>query len=145
MSVAVIRRIPTRNQSDLIWINWYAALKKQLGRKKANQLFIANWDSQNGDNSEANTSTLRSHLEGNGIDVSGGILGGVKDTFLGVKGYFGTMFQASQIIGITLSSIVALSVGILVFQIATKPKVRQEAIRVGSAVATRGATEIGKK
>ena len=145
MSVAIIRRIPTRNQSDQIWIAWYDALRKEFGRKKANQLYIANWDSQNGDDSDANTSTLRTHLEKYGIDVSGGVLGGIKDFGLGTAGFIGDYFTAGKIISIGLASIVAISIGAIIIQIATRDKVRAEAVRVGSAVATRGVSEVGKK
>jgi len=145
MSVAIIKNIPKRNSSDQVWIQWYDALRKEFGRKKANQLFIANWDAVDGDSSNANTNTLRSHLERYGIDVSGGVLGGVKDWALGVQGYFGDIFNASKIIGIGLSSVVAISLGILLFQIATRKSVRSEAIKVGTAIGTRGVSEIGKK
>tara|TARA_B100001778_G_C18575339_1_gene624663 strand:+ start:359 stop:796 length:438 start_codon:yes stop_codon:yes gene_type:complete len=145
MSVAIIRRIPSRNQSDQVWIAWFDALKKEFGRKKAIQLFIANWDKESGDNSGANTVNLRNHMEKSGIDIDGGVIGGLKDFGSGAYGYVGDIFNASKLLGIGLASVVVISMGVLIFQIAVRPSVRQEAIRVGSAVATRGATEIGKK
>ena len=145
MSVAIIKNIPKRSSSDQVWIQWYDALRKEFGRKKANQLLVANWDAVDGDSSNANTTTLRKHLERYGIDVDGGVIGGVKDWALGVGGYFGDIFNASKIIGIGLASVVAISMGILIFQIATRKSVRSEAIKVGTAIGTRGVSEIGKK
>ena len=145
MSVAIIKNIPRRSSSDQVWIQWYDALKKEFGRKKANQLFIANWDAVDGDTSNANTTNLRNHLQRFGIDVDGGVIGGVKDWALGVGGYFGDIFNASKIIGIGLASVVAISMGVLIFQIATRKSVRSEAIQVGTAIGTRGVSEIGKK
>ena len=145
MSVTLIRNIPTRNTSDQAWIQWYDALRKEFGRKKANQLFIANWDAQAGNSSQANTSTLRKHMQKFGIDVDGGVIGGLQDFGLSAYNYFGDIFTVSKFIGLGLAIVVAGSFAYLVIQVAVKPSVRQEAIRVGSAVATRGATEIGTK
>ena len=64
--------------------------------------------------------------------------------FGGIGNYFGDFFTVGKWLGIGLASVLAISVAGLIFQIAFNSKTRGQAIRVGSAVATRGATEIGK-
>lgn len=146
MSIAVdrIRQLPTYNDSDIVWIEWHKALKKVFGRKKANALYSLNWDAQNGYKSDANTSKLRDYLDDNGLKISGGVLGDTKDFFGGIGDYFGDFFTVGKYLGIGLASVLAISVAGLIFQIAFNKKTRGEAIRVGSAIATRGATEVGK-
>ena len=94
MSKELIRNIPTNSSSDVVWISWYDALRKTFGRKKANALFTANWDAQNGFTSDANTSDLRKHLKDKGgIEIAGSTLGEVKDKLIGVGDFFGDTFS----------------------------------------------------
>ena len=145
MSVDRIRNLPTNTDSDNVWIEWHNALKKVFGRKKANALYVVNWDAQNGYNSNANTTNLRKYLKKNGLEISGGFTGGIKDFGSGVGDYFGDFFTAGKYVAIGLAGVLAISVGGLIFQIAFNRKTRAEAIQVGTAVATRGASEVAKK
>ena len=138
MAYENIKAVPIQNSSDLLWITWYDDLKKTFGKKKANALFASNWDSQNGDGSNANTTDLRAHLKDNGLDISGGVLGEAKDKIFGVSDYFGDYFTVAKWFGIGLGGIIVVSVGALVFQLATSSKVRKEAISIGKTVATKG-------
>lgn len=139
MSKELIRNIPTNNSSDVVWISWYDALRKQFGKKKANALFTANWDAQNGFNSDANSSDLRTHLKDKGgIEISGGVLGETKDRLLDVGNFFGDYFTVGKYLGIGLAVIVVGGVGLFIYNLAKDP---DKAVRIGSAVATRGMSE----
>jgi len=123
-----------------VWISWYDALRKQFGKKKANALFTANWDAQNGFNSNANTSDLRSHLENKGgIEISGGVLGETKDKLLDVGNFFGDYFTVGKYLGIGLAVIVVGGVGLFIYNLAKDP---EKAVRVGTAIATKGKSEV---
>lgn len=145
MSKDAIRNLPNLNSSDNVWITWHTALKKHFGRKKANALFSANWDAKGGNSSSANTSTLRSYMKKNGVEISGGFFGESKDKAIDIANFFGDYLTAGKWIAIGLVSIIAVSAGVFVFQLATKSSVRREAVDIGSAVATRGVSQIGKK
>lgn len=145
MSKEIIRNLPTQNSSDKVWMTWYDALEKQFGKQKANALFSANWDAKNGDGSVANTTDLRSHMEKKGLDISGGFFGEAKDRAYDVADFFGDYFTVGKWVGIGLLTVIGVSVGALVFQLATKSSVRREAVNIGSAVATRGLSTVGKK
>lgn len=139
MSKQLIRNIPTRNQSDVVWIAWYDALRKQFGRKKANALYSANWDAQNGSNSDANTRDLREHLKNKGkLEISGGFTGELKDKVFDVGNFFGDYLTVGKYLGIALGVIVVGGLGLFIYNIARKP---ETAVRVGSAIATRGMSE----
>jgi len=139
MSKELIRNIPTNSSSDVVWISWYDALRKTFGRKKANALFTANWDAQNGFTSDANTSDLRSHLKDKGgIEIAGSTLGEVKDKLIGVGDFFGDAFSIGRYFGIALGVIVVGGLGLFVYNVARKP---ESAVRIGTAIATRGVSE----
>lgn len=145
MSREQIINIPTQNSSDKNWISWYDSLKKHFGRKKANALFSANWDSKKGDSSDANTTTLRNYMSDNGVEISGGFFGEAKDKAFDVANFFGDYFTIGKYIGVGLAGVVALSIGAFVFQLATRSSVRKEAVDIGTAIGTRGMSKIGKK
>jgi len=138
MAYENIKQVPTNSSSDKVWMTWYDDLKKTLGKKKANSLFSSNWDAQDGDGSNANSSDLRGHLKKNGIDISGGVLGEAKDKLFSVADFFGDYITVGKWLGLGLGTVVVVSVGALVFQIATKSSVRKEAVGIGKTIATRG-------
>ena len=144
MSKELIRNLPNQNSIDKVWITWYDALKKQFGKQKANALFSANWDAKNGNGSVANTTDLRRYMEKNGLDISGGFFGEAKDRAYDVADFVGDYFTVGKWLGIGLLAVVGVSIGALVFQLATRSSVRREAVDIGSAVATRGLSNVGK-
>ena len=144
MSFESIRNLPNSNSSDVAWLNWYKDLRSTLGKKNANQLFIQHWEAEDGFGSDANTTYLREELDKYNLKISGGTLGSVADFGNDVSSFFGDLFTAGKWLTIGMGTVVVVAVGGLLIQIAFNKKVRGEAIRVGSAVATRGATEIGK-
>ncbi len=142
MSLQSIKILPTKNSSDQQWVSWYLDVKNQLGTKRANRLFTMLWNNEDGYNSDANTNYLRDEMEGYGVEVDTGFIGDAVDFASSVKGYFGGFFTAGKWIGFTLAGIVVISVGGLLLQLAFKPSVRQEAVRIGTAVGTRGMSEL---
>lgn len=144
MSFESIRNLPNSNSSDVAWLNWYKDLRSTLGKKNANQLFIQHWEAEDGFGSDANTTYLREELGKYNLKISGGTLGSVADFGKDVSSFFGDLFTTGKWLTIGMGTVIVVAVGGLLIQIAFNKKVRGEAIRVGSAVATRGATEIGK-
>jgi hypothetical protein len=142
MSFKSIQNIPTFTDSDTTWINWYKQLRAALGAKKANDVFSRAWSSLNINNSDANTSHLRETMEKYGIDISGGILGESLDLTRQIGGHIEDVFTVSKWLSIGLASVVVVSLGALIWQIATKPSVRKEAIDIGATVATRGMNKV---
>ena len=139
MSRERIINLPKNNSSDTVWITWYDALKSKFGRKKANSLFTANWDAQDGSNSDANTTTLRQHLEKKGkLEINTGFAGEFKDKAFDLANFFGDSFSVAKYFGIGLGVIVVGGLGLLVYNLAKDP---DKAVRIGSAVATRGMSE----
>jgi len=139
MSRETIINVPKNNSSENVWITWYDALKSKFGRKKANSLFIANWDSQNGGGSDANTTTLRQHLQKKGrLDIKGGFAGEIKDKVFDVGNFLGDSITVGKYLGIGLGVVVLGGLGLFVYNLAKDP---DKAVRIGTAVATRGMSE----
>lgn len=137
-----IRNIPQSNSSDKVWINWHKSLKSTFGKTKANELFALNWQAKQGDNSDANTNNLREEMKKNGLDISGGFFGEIKDSALDVGDWFGDYLSIGKWLGIGLVAVVVVSAGAVVWQIATSSGFRKDVVKTGSAVATRGISEI---
>jgi len=139
MSRERIINIPRNNSSDSVWITWYDALKSKFGRKKANSLFTANWDAQNGSGSDANTTTLRQHLKKEGkLDIKGSVAGEIKDKFFDVGNFLGDYITVGKYLGLGLGVILVGGIGLFVYNLAKDP---EKAVKVGSAIATRGMSE----
>lgn len=139
MSREAIINIPKNNSSDNVWITWYDALKSTFGRKKANSLFIANWDAQNGSGSDANTTTLRQYLQKQGkLDIKGSFAGEIKDKAFDVGNFLGDYITVGKYLGIGLGVVVLGGLGLFVYNLAKDP---DKAVRIGTAVATRGMSE----
>ncbi len=142
MSFQSIQNIPTVNDSDTVWITWYKELRSTLGAKKANDIFSRAWSAMNVNDSDANTAHLRETMEKYGIDISGGIVGESLDFTRMVGGQVGDLFTVSKWLSIGLVTIVVVSVGGLIYQIAFKKSMRQEVVDIGTTVATRGLNKV---
>lgn len=142
MSFQSIQNIPNRNDSDQVWINWYKDLRSTLGAKKANDIFSRAWSAQNASDSDANTTYLREEMEKYGIDISGGFLGESLDFGRQVTGYFGDMFTAGKWLSIGMGVVIVGSLGLFLYQLATKPEVRKEAGEIGALIGTRGMSKL---
>jgi hypothetical protein len=142
MAYASVQNIPTRNDTDAVWINWYKDLKTTLSNKQANDVFSRAWSGQNASSSSANTAYLREFMKKNGIEIDGGLIGEFADFGrFGVQ-QIGDIFTYSKWLSLGLGAIVAVSVGALIFQLATKSSVRREAVDIGTTVATRGLNKV---
>ena len=142
MSYTSVQNIPTRNDSDAVWINWYKDLKATLSNKQANDVFSRAWSSQNASNSDANTTYLREFMSKNGIDISGGVLGTSLDFGRSATNYVGDLFTFQKFIVFGLGTVVVVSLGALIFQLATKSSVRKEALDIGTTIGTRGLNKV---
>lgn len=78
----MIMQTPTLYSSSQNWIEWHQYLKKNLGTKDANDLFMSHWG-QVGQSSNANDASLRSYLKSQGLKIEGeySIFSGLADTW----------------------------------------------------------------
>ena len=61
--------IPTASSSSENWIQWHKELKRVFGKKTANSLWVFAWAKRGGKNAEANTSTTRVYMKGQGVNI----------------------------------------------------------------------------
>lgn len=104
--------VPTASSKSENWIQWHKDLKKMFGKKKANSLWLFAWAKRGGVNSSANTSDLRSYMEGQGVNITTTTLNDITDTIGDVLGF---SFGVGKIVIIgTLSVVGLILIGILV-------------------------------
>jgi len=129
--------IPTNQSSFSTWIEWHKSLKSCVGKSKANQLWMLNFDKEApGDSVE-----LREYMDSQGVQLDRDILDRTVDFGSGVAGFFGDSIN----FGSTISKIVVLIIvggaGLMIYNIVKTP---EGATRLGAAIGTRGMSEAGQ-
>lgn len=132
MSYTTVQNIPTRNDSDQVWLSWYKDLRKTLDPKKANSLFNLNWSNQNAGTSDANTTYLREEMAKYGIEISGGVFGESLDFGRKITGAVTDMLSVSKFIGIGVGVVVLGSVVYIVYSFVNNSGFRDSTVTLAS-------------
>jgi hypothetical protein len=117
----VIESIPSKSSGTAVWKEFHIQLKDNYGKKIANAVFVKAWEMRGGIDSPANSSELRQYLEKNGISIDKNGLATIIDSVTGIVDYFGDFMVAGKWITIGLTAVIALGIGVLVINIASKP------------------------
>lgn len=144
MTYDSLLNIPKSTDTDTVWMNWYDNLRKKLGARKADTLFVNAWNATKAGDSAANTVELRNYMRRFGLEITAGFFGKIADFGSSVKGYVGDIATAYKWYIIGMGGILVVSIGGFIYAFATKPKFRQDAIDVGATFATRGANKMVK-
>jgi hypothetical protein len=108
--------VPTASSKPENWIQWHVDLKKIFGKKKANSLWLYAWSKRGGINSTANTSSLRSYMDKQGVDITTTSLSEIADV-VGNVVEFGFGVGKIVIIGtMSLVGLIMLSILIKLFR-----------------------------
>ena len=108
--------VPTASSKAENWIQWHVDLKKIFGKKKANSLWLYAWSKRGGINSTANTSSLRSYMDKQGVDITTTSLSEIADV-VGNVVEFGFGVGKIVIIGtMSLVGLIMLSILIKLFR-----------------------------
>ena len=134
---------PTSSSSGDVWEQWHKNLVKCVGKSRANDLFISLWRKRAGSGSDASTIRLREYLRTQGIELSVTGLKKTQDFFSDVGEFFGSGFTqfgtGVKILWYGLIGVLVLGALGLVYTIFVNP---DKAARIGTAVATRGKSEM---
>lgn len=136
MNKTACLNIPGVNSSAAQWVTWHKALKSCVGKKNANQLFVMQYDKVGYDS----TTELRTYMKTQGVDLDKDVADRLVDWGGRTYDWFGGMFEFGTGISMIIILMVVGAMGMLLFQIGRNP---DTAVRVGSAVATRGMSEVG--
>jgi hypothetical protein len=101
-------QVPHLQSNSQEWINWHLWLKKQFGKKEANEVFMLHWG-RIGQKSRANDSTLRAYMSSQGVDISGnyGIFSAGSDLLQGAGQGVGQVGKSFKI-GVILIAILLI-------------------------------------
>lgn len=127
--------LPNEMSSIATWIEWHKALKRCVGKSKANELFLTLWDK----NSLSTTIELRGYMESQGVDMDKSALNRLTDTGVGMFNYVGNMFEVGSYASLAILIILIGGAGMIVFNLAKSP---EGSARLVGAVATRGGSEM---
>lgn len=137
MSKQACLNIPGVNSSASQWVSWHKALKSCVGKKKANYLFILQYDKVGYDS----TTEMRNYMKTQGVDLDKDVADRLVDWGGRTYDFFGGIVDFTSGVSMVVTVMVLGAVGMLLFQIGKNP---DTAVRVGSAVATRGMSEAGR-
>ncbi|GIW70410.1 MAG: hypothetical protein KatS3mg101_1157 [Patescibacteria group bacterium] len=104
-------KFPTVTSPDQEWINWYLSLKEEHGASAAREAFLKYWQRAGSD--RANTAKLRSFMRDEGINIEGGTLGSIADTFVETDksiGKIGKSFYLAALIVAILLVVVTIRI-----------------------------------
>ncbi len=95
--------IPTSADPSEIWIEWHKSLRKWFSRNEANSHFLRFWQQRAGAGTTADTHSLRSYMQKQGVNLSTTTAGELTDMSVGVFNWFknsATTARTLVIIGI---------------------------------------------
>ena len=135
--------LPLSTNSGDVWENWHKNLVKCVGRSKANDLFIQLWAKRGGESSGASTVRLRTYLEGNGLAITTSGFKKFQDFGSDVSEFFGggigALGTGMKIIWYGFVGVLVVGSAGLLYTVYRNP---DKAVRIGSAIATRGKSEM---
>jgi hypothetical protein len=115
-----VENFPSKSWSGDKWIQWHEILKKAMGKKQANQVWLKAWYMRAGTGSSASTSDLRSYMSEQGIDINKTTIESIGDSASSGLDFVGDVFKTGTWIAMGLVGVVVVGVGIAVINIARK-------------------------
>ena len=122
-----ILNIPNKASSSQKWIEWHKSVKSTFGRKKANTIFIDNWEKRGVAGIVNND--MQDYFRKNGVNLDktfvNQIVGFPEDVFDTVA----DIFSMGKYAAITVGVVILVPVAILLFNIAKNPEIVTNAIK----------------
>ncbi len=119
MKVNPTTNIPSKSSTDGVWIQWHKELKSNFGKKVANSLWSKAWTKRGSDS--ANTNTLRSYMEDNGVKVETSTVAALIDSGYDILDNIGDVFTMGKYVSIAVIIIILGGAAMLIFNIAKNP------------------------
>lgn len=119
-SVSLLYAIPTKQSSDIEWIQWHKNMKARLGKKNANMLFIQAFEKRG--STSIVSEDMQNYFDKQGIPLQQTDWQALKGVISDSTDFASDIFKAGTYTAIGLAGILALSLGILVFNIARSAK-----------------------
>ena len=115
----LINSIPQFNYKSEQWISFHEDLKRNLGKKNANSIWVKAWGLRGND--KANDTSLRDYLAKNNITISTSTWDDVADLGSDALDFFGDAFTVAKWVGIGFAVILVGGVGMVVYNAAKDP------------------------
>lgn len=112
--------IPNKSSSGDAWETWHKTLKGAMGKKQANIIWLKAWNMRAGKGSSASTSSLRSYMSEQGVELDKTTIESIGDTASGGIDFVGDVLKTGTWIGVGLVTVVVIGLGIAIIGIARK-------------------------
>lgn len=111
------RSIPTRASEAQSWIQWHKDLKKALGKKSANSIWVYAWQKRGGIDAPANTNSLREYMSSQGVDIEKTSMAALTDFGEDIVSGFGNLLSAGKWVFIGVSVLAMIVILRIVFKL----------------------------
>lgn len=108
------KRIPTSADSGEQWVEWHKSLKKWFSKDEANEHWTRFWNQRGGAGSEADTHSLRTYMDTQGVNLTTTTMGNIADGTLGVVDFVGDTFTWAR--GLIIGGVI-LGMGLIAFYV----------------------------
>lgn len=113
-----VQGMPTKNSGGDEWIQWHKDLKRSMGKKLANTVWLKAWGQRAGKGSSASTIDLRGYMKEQGVNIDTTIFESIEDEFSDGIDFFGDLFKTGTWFAVGLGAVVVVGIGIAVINIA---------------------------
>ena len=134
MSKEACLTIPLHESDSAIWIAWHKSLKKCVGKKNANQLFLLNYDKE----APSSNVELREYMRSQGVDLDRDVLERMTDFSKGLYDWAGGALNFASYTTMAIVLIIVGGAGLMIFNIVKTP---EGSTRLAAGIATRGMSE----
>ena len=114
-----ILSVPSKASSNQKWIEWHKALKNTFGRKKANTIFIDNWEKRGNVNIINND--MQDYFRKQGVNLDKTFANQIIDFPEDVFDTIGNIFTMGKYAAIAVGVVILVPVGILLYNVAKSP------------------------
>ena len=134
MSKEACLTIPLHESDSAIWIAWHKSLKKCVGKKNANQLFLLNYDKE----APSSNIELREYMRSQGVDLDRDTLERLTDFGAGVYNWGSGVLNFANYTAMAVVLIIVGGAGLMIYNIVKTP---EGSTRLAAGIATRGMSE----
>ena len=111
--------MPNRASGSDAWVAWHEQLKKYLGKKQANIIWLKAWQRRKGQNASSNA--LRQYMKKQDVEIDKSTLESLSDFKSNALDYIGDFYTAGKFLTIALGVIVVGGTGMIIYNLAKDP------------------------
>lgn len=109
------------NTSDAGWIQYFKDLRRSFGQRNAVSVWVKTWESRGGKTSKANTSTLRTFMKKQGVEVDNTGIAKIVDAGKGFANKVGFVYKTGVVFIFVSGGIILAGAALIIYGLAKQP------------------------